>query len=104
LILKNQRLIFINLATRTSHEVTLGEWKQIFAVDWAPDSKSVYIPSRRQDGVYVLLRVDPSGATRVVLEGGKTPRFQWAIPSPDGKHVAVQAVTGENNVWMVEHF
>lgn len=104
LILKNQRLIFINLATRTPHEVTLGEWKQIFAVDWAPDSKSVYIPSRRQDGVYVLLRVDPSGATRVVLEGGKTPRFQWAIPSPDGKHVAVQAVTGENNVWMVEHF
>jgi DNA-binding winged helix-turn-helix (wHTH) protein/Tol biopolymer transport system component len=104
LILKDRRLTFIDLSTKKAHDVTVGEWKQLYAVDWAPDSKSVYIPSRRPSGEYVLLRVEPNGASRVVLEGGKTPRYQWAIPSPDGKHVAVQATTGENNVWMIEHF
>lgn len=103
-ILKDQKLIFVNLSSKTFHEVKLDQWKQLIAVDWAPDSKSVYIPSRRPNGNYVVLRVEPRGSSRVVLEGGKTPRYQWAIPAPDGRHVAVMALTGENNVWMVEHF
>lgn len=104
IILKGPKLVFVDLAGKTIHEVKLDEWKQLIAVDWAADSKSVYIPSRKPNGDYVLLRVQPDGAHRVVLEGGKTPRFQWAIPAPDGRHIAVQAGTGENNVWMIDHF
>jgi DNA-binding winged helix-turn-helix (wHTH) protein len=103
-ILKGSKLFFVDLATKAVHQVKLDEWPQLIAVDWAPDSKSVYIPSRRPNGAYVLLRVEPGGASRVALEGGKTPRYQWAIPAPDGRRLAVQANTGENNVWMVEHF
>jgi hypothetical protein len=28
----------------------------------------------------------------------------WVIPSPDGRYGALEAVTGENNVWMLEDF
>ena len=36
--------------------------------------------------------------------GGKTPRYQWAVPAPDGQHVAVQGVAGEGNVWLLENY
>ena len=103
-LLKGSKLIFVDLASQAIHEVKLDEWSQLIAVDWAPDSKSVYIPSRKPDGAYVLLRVQPDGSHRVVFEGGKTPRLQWAIPAPDGRHIAIQADSGENNVWMIDRF
>jgi len=41
---------------------------------------------------------------RVLLEGDNGLRFLAVVPSPDGRYGALQAVTGENNVWMVENF
>ncbi len=102
LILDGPKLVFMNVADRRVHEIKVDDWSQLVAVDWAPDSKSVYIPSRKTNGDYVLLRVETNGAVRTVLEGGKVPRYTWGIPSPDGKRIAVQASSGENNVWMVD--
>jgi hypothetical protein len=28
----------------------------------------------------------------------------WAIPSPDGKHLALWKASGSSNVWMLENF
>jgi hypothetical protein len=28
----------------------------------------------------------------------------WAIPSPDGRCAALDGITGENNVWMIDKF
>jgi hypothetical protein len=28
----------------------------------------------------------------------------WAIPSPDGKHLALWKANGGSNVWMLENF
>ena len=28
----------------------------------------------------------------------------WAIPSPDGKHVAIWEASGNSNVWLLEGF
>jgi hypothetical protein len=27
----------------------------------------------------------------------------WAIPSPDGRSVALDVIAGENNVWMIDN-
>jgi Tol biopolymer transport system component len=102
LILDGPKLVFMNIADKKVREIKVGTWSQLIAVDWAPDSKSVYIPSRKPNGDYVLLRVETNGTVHTIQEGSKVPRYTWGIPSPDGKRIAVQASSGENNVWMVD--
>jgi DNA-binding winged helix-turn-helix (wHTH) protein/Tol biopolymer transport system component len=103
LIIDGPKLVFMNIADKKVREIKLSTaWSQLIAIDWAPDSKSVYIPSRKPNGDYVLLRVESNGTAHTILEGSKVPRFVWGIPAPDGKHIAVQASSGENNVWMVD--
>jgi hypothetical protein len=34
----------------------------------------------------------------------KTMTMGWAIPSPDGKHLALWKASGSSNVWMLENF
>jgi hypothetical protein len=46
----------------------------------------------------------PSGDHPVLLEGDKAMRYWAVVPSPDGRYGALQAITGENNVWMIENF
>jgi hypothetical protein len=52
----------------------------------------------------VLLFVDCEGKARVIWEGQKYGSLQWAIPSPDGRYLALNIYVGERNVWMIENF
>lgn len=52
----------------------------------------------------VILDVDLEGNAHVLLENGPNAELYWAIPSPDGHYTALDVVTGEENVWMVENF
>ena len=52
----------------------------------------------------MILSVVPSGHHPVLLEGDKGLRYWYVVPSPDGRYGALQAITGENNVWMIENF
>jgi hypothetical protein len=52
----------------------------------------------------VILGVEPNGNHRVLLEGDSAAQYWWVIASPDGRYGALEAVTGENNVWMLENF
>jgi hypothetical protein len=55
-------------------------------------------------GTTVILNVDLKGNPRVLFESDRNVQVLWAIPSPDGRHAALDVITGENNVWMVENF
>jgi DNA-dependent RNA polymerase auxiliary subunit epsilon len=50
-----------------------------------------------------LLNVDTSGHIRTVLEENKM-KLGWAIPSLDGKHLAIWKASGGSNIWMLENF
>jgi Tol biopolymer transport system component len=70
--------------------------------DWSPDGKGFYVSSSSPRGA-TLLYVD--------LEGHATPLWQqkgsyrsWAVPSPDGHHLAILGSTVDSNVWMIENF
>ena len=52
---------------------------------------------------WALLNVDLQGKVRNVLEE-KNIRLGWAIPSPDGKRLALWESSGSANVWMIENF
>jgi Tol biopolymer transport system component len=78
-------------------------WAGIGSLDWAADSRSVWATGYTNTGEKTLLNVALTGKVRRMLEE-KTQTLGWAIPSPDGKHLALWKANGSSNVWMVENF
>jgi Tol biopolymer transport system component len=95
---------FMTVKDKTKREVALTEWASLRGVDWAADGKDVMLAAMAQNGTYGILSVTPNGDRRLLLEGGRSDRYWWALPSPDGRYAAVEGPTGENNVWMIENF
>jgi len=50
------------------------------------------------------LYVDLNGNARVLLQTDPNVQVLWAIPSPDGRSAALDVITGEINVWMIDNF
>ncbi|HZR64119.1 MAG TPA: winged helix-turn-helix domain-containing protein [Terriglobales bacterium] len=77
-------------------------WTGLNKVDWAADSKSMFIGTLNRAGHIALLRVTLDGGVHVLREGNFPSLCGcafWAIPSPDGKRVALNQPTGASNVW-----
>jgi DNA-binding winged helix-turn-helix (wHTH) protein len=83
--------------------IPIPGWAGIGSVDWAADGKSVWATGYNSDGSKTLLNVALAGKVRSMLEE-KAMTLGWAIPSPDGKHLAIWKAHGDSNVWMLENF
>jgi Tol biopolymer transport system component/DNA-binding winged helix-turn-helix (wHTH) protein len=93
------RLISLNGAPERS--LSIRGWPGIASLDWASDSKSLWAatPGEKENA---LLRIDLQGNVRVVWRP-KNATVGWAIPSRDGKHVALNVHSASANVSMLEH-
>jgi Tol biopolymer transport system component/DNA-binding winged helix-turn-helix (wHTH) protein len=78
-------------------------WAGIGSLDWAADGKSLWAMAYTTKDTWALLNISVSGTVSKVLEE-KNLRLGWAIPSPDGKRLALWEASGSANVWMVENF
>jgi Tol biopolymer transport system component len=87
-------------------EPTVDGWTNAENIRWAADGKGWYVTTssivawfRRGDST--LLRVDLSGKAQQLMRG-----FAWAdaIPSADGRHLAMMGWVPASNVWMLENF
>ena len=69
---------------------------------WAADSNSLFASSSK-DQVPVVLRVDLQGNAQVLWEvqGGAGT---YVVPSPDGRHLAMQKITIDANMWLMDNF
>jgi Tol biopolymer transport system component len=81
----------------------LTTWSGISALDWAADGKNLWVSASTTTGINGLLSVDLQGRARPVWEQTKMA-VGWAIPSPDGRYLAMWQASGNANVWMVENF
>jgi hypothetical protein len=99
------RVRYLSLKTGVAQEVVVKDWPRLFSVDWSADGAGLLIPSATSNwGTPVLLFVDLQGKAHVLWEGEKYGPLGWAIPSPDGRHLALMRYVGESNVWMIENF
>jgi len=106
LVLTNSepQVTFMSVSDKSTREVELKGFSHANSVDWTANGRSVYVIADSAGGGDAVVEVEPSGNQRVLLESGKNTRFWWAIQSPDGRHVLLEQLTGENNVWMIENF
>ena len=83
--------------------IKLTTWSGISSLDWAADGRNLWVSASTTTGTNGLLNVDLQGRVRPVWEQTKMA-VGWAIPSPDGRYLALWQADGNANVWMVENF
>ncbi len=71
----------------------------IASFDWAADSKSLWASVQGEDNA--LVNVDLQGNIRTVWRPEKKS-VGWAIPSRDGRYLALHVVSSSANAWMLE--
>jgi Tol biopolymer transport system component len=94
----------MSLTDKKVHQVQIKGSARISSLDWAGDNRNIFAAGITTGGIPAIWDVDSDGNSRIVLDGDRRTPFWWALPSPDGRYLAVEKVTGENNVWMAETF
>jgi hypothetical protein len=80
-------------------EISVKGWNRFCDLTWTADGKGLFV-SRVPTSGTMLLYVDLEGRAVVLWQ-------RWgvrAVPSPGGRHLAVQAYALDGNVWMLENF
>jgi Tol biopolymer transport system component/DNA-binding winged helix-turn-helix (wHTH) protein len=102
-ILDQPAIRILPLGEGEEKTILVPGWAGVGSVDWAADSKSVWATGYASGGGKTLVSVPLTGKVRPLL-GEKEMTLGWAIPSPDGKHLAIWKAHGDSNVWMLENF
>jgi len=100
---KDPSITFTSLEDGSKRTVTAQAWAGINSIDFAADGRSVWAPAYTNTGKWALLNIDLHGHTRTMLEDSQMA-IGWAIPAPDGKHLAFWKARGTSNVWLLEGF
>ncbi len=95
------RIRLVSLDGSPDRWLTVKGWPGIASIDWAADSKAIWAATAG-DKDNSLLRIDLQGNAHVVWRP-KNVGVSWAIPSRDGKLLALQVHSSSANVWMLEH-
>src|SRR5580700_6511000 len=96
------RIRILSLASGTLQDIRVTGWSAFQSIEWAADGNGWFVASRSA-AANALLFVDPQGHAYPL---GQTAGSYdtYAIPSPDGHHLAFLEYTTANNAWMIENF
>ena len=100
---RDPSITFISVEDGSRRTVTAQAWAGINSIDFAADGRSIWAPAYTNTGKWALLNIDLQGHTKTILEDAQMA-IGWAIPAPDGKHLAFWKARGTSNVWMLEGF
>ncbi|HWZ98295.1 MAG TPA: winged helix-turn-helix domain-containing protein [Candidatus Dormibacteraeota bacterium] len=93
----------MSLRGGSTRKIVLKDWRMICTIDWAADGKSIWTSASPRVGEELLINVDLQGHVKPAVKEG-SPYVGWAIPSQDGKRLAIWEASGASNVWMLENF
>jgi len=96
-------ITFHALEDGSKRTVTVKAYAGLGGLDFSADSKSLWATAFTNDEKCVLLNIDLQGNIRTMLED-REMLINWAVPSPDGRYLALAKGRGSSNVWMAERF
>ena len=97
------RIHIISSTGETKAEFTVKGWPAFEHMYCSADSKGLYLSSTSQAKVGTLLYSDLQGNARVLWRQKGTIDI-WAVPSPDGRYLAIMGETQTNDAWLLENF
>jgi len=98
----SNQIRFLNVRGGASRSIAVAGYAELRSLDWAPDSKSVFVGSSGPEGSS-LLHVDLSGKAQTIWRQPQ-PLNTWGVASPDGRRLAMFGTSVDANVWMIEQF
>ena len=93
----------MSLAGNIEQEIKLAGWRNLSSLDWSTDGKSFIVSVSGPSGC-TLLRVTRAGTIQAILSIRGTGDQSGAIPSPDGRYLAIAQEVVNRNVWLLENF
>jgi Tol biopolymer transport system component/DNA-binding winged helix-turn-helix (wHTH) protein len=96
-------LQIMSLRGGSTRKIALKDWRSVRSIDWAADSKSIWTCASPREGEEMIVNVDLQGRVKRAVKE-PSPYIGWAIPSQDGKRLAIWEASGDSNVWMLENF
>jgi Tol biopolymer transport system component len=96
------RVRIISLSGEAAREIKTKGMETTNFLDWSADGKAVLVsrPTRRG---FELIRLDLNGNSQVLWEE-KGGLGTSALPSPDGKHLAIRGWSVTSNFWTMTNF
>jgi len=91
----------INIEDKSVKQLEVKGWNRFLSLDWSADGKGMFMSGLLPSGETRLLFVDLRGNASVLTNDGR-PR--WAIPSPNGRELAIANVSNSRNVWFLDKF
>ena len=73
------------------------------SMSWAGDGKGLYLTNTRQPGMEVWY-TDLLGRAHMLWVTNNVGRAEGALPSPDGRYLAIQTWETSGNMRMMENF
>ena len=92
-------------STGKTRDLVVKGWNGLGGADWSADGRSLLVTWHnhgRQDRESALLNVTLDGRASELLHTSNT--IYAAIPSPDGRLLAITEGAGTMNVWQIENF
>lgn len=99
------RMHILPLSAGKNLEISVGSWRGLTNPFWAPSGRGVFVAAAAGLGTAVLY-VDLEGGSQTIWRQ-RFPVINYpaiGIPSPDGRHLAVLAISADSNVWLLENF
>jgi eukaryotic-like serine/threonine-protein kinase len=93
----------VSLAGKTEQEIKLPGWRDLDSLHWASDGNSLFLSQSEPSGS-TLLCVNRAGGVESLWSQTGTGDAGGAIPSPDGRYLAIPGETTNRNVWLLENF
>lgn len=94
------RIRLVSLVGGPEKWLTVHGWSGLASLDWSADSKSLWAATSGAKA-NALLRISLQGTATPVWRP-KNVGVSWAIPSRDGKYLALHVHSSTANVWMLE--
>jgi Tol biopolymer transport system component/DNA-binding winged helix-turn-helix (wHTH) protein len=95
---RSNQIQFLSTTNGSTKSVVVKGQGGILALDWGADGRSLWASSSTATGAEMLVNIGLRGEARPMLEDPDKD-VGWAIPSPDGRRIAIWEATGSANAW-----
>ena len=98
----NRRIEIFTIRGKIINQTQVKGLTSLTSLSWAPDCKALFVSGHVPWG-YALAQVSLDGQVQPIVEN-HTPDVMGAVPSPDGRRLALFAAGDNGNIWMMENF
>jgi Tol biopolymer transport system component len=90
-------------STGQTRDLVVKGWNGLIGVNWSADGKRLLVSWHNFERDSALLNVSLDGKATVLLKSSN-PEIWHAVPSPNGRMLAIAEAGGPKNVWQIENF